>query len=49
MPVSKSKMNFVEVATKSKAWLPPPGNYNNIDKGFNIITKGPSPRYKRGV
>ncbi len=33
MPTSKNNdLRYVEIVAKKKSFVPPPGNYNNIDK-----------------
>lgn len=49
MPKSKHDLSFIEYAAKSKAHMPPPGNYKNLEKAMDYQYKGASPRYKRGV
>ena len=50
MPESKyTSQRFTDIAVKFKAFMPPPGTYNNLEKAQDHIYKGASPRYKRGV
>jgi|LauGreDrversion4_2_1035121.scaffolds.fasta_scaffold25975_6 hypothetical protein len=50
MPESKfTSVRFTDIVVKNKAFVPPPGQYSNLDKAQDHIYKGASPRYKRGA
>jgi hypothetical protein len=35
MPVNKNALRFAEMAAKQKSFVPPPGAYQNAEKGMD--------------
>ena len=48
-PSSKHEKNFIDIAARLKRDVPAPGMYGMLDRVQDKISKGASPRYKRGV